>query len=206
MKLEVLKTDGSKTGRTVEISDEIFGIEPHEHVMWLAVKQYLANQRQGTHSSKEKSDVSGSTRKLIKQKGTGGARKGSIKAGLLRGGARVFGPKPRDYSFKVNAKEKELARRSALSQKAKENQIFVIEDMNLPTHRTKEAFSMLKNLGMTSRKTLVVVNDATDNLKRATRNIEGITLTTAGGLNTYEVLKAKNLLFAEGTIKAMGSK
>lgn len=202
MKIEVIKTDGTKTGRSVEISDEIFGIEPHEHVMWLAVKHYLANQRQGTAKTKEKSEVSGSTRKLHKQKGTGGARKGSIKSGTLRGGARVFGPQPRDYDFKFNAKEKDLARRSALSQKAKENNIFVVDEMTLPTHRTKEFAQVLKNIGC-NRKSLVIANDANDNLKRAARNIKACTLVSTGGLNAYEVLKANNLVFTESSIKGM---
>ena len=202
MKIEVIKIDGTKTGRSVEVSDDVFGIEPHEHVMWLTVKHYLANQRQGTAKTKEKSEVSGSTRKLHKQKGTGGARKGSIKSGTLRGGARVFGPKPRDYDFKLNAKEKDLARRSALSQKAKENSIIVVDEMTLPSHRTKEYAQILKNIGC-NRKTLVVANKADDNLKRASRNIKSCTLVSIGGLNTYEVLKANNLVFTEGTIKEM---
>src|SRR2546430_14012722 len=137
MKLDVLKTDGQKSGRSVELDDTIFGIEPNDHAIYLAVKQYLANQRQGTHKTKEKSEVSGSTRKLHRQKGTGGSRKGSIKSPLFPGGGRVFGPKPRDYSFKLNIKVKDLARKSALTYKAKENSISVIEDFQLEDHKTK---------------------------------------------------------------------
>ena len=203
MKLEVLKSDGTKAGRTVEVADDLFAIEPNEHVMWLTVKQYLANQRQGTHSSKEKSTVSGSTKKMHKQKGTGGARKGSIKAPHFRGGARAFGPHPRDYGFKVNAKEKELARRSALSQKAIEKEIFVVENLDLTSFKTKECHGIMKNLGLHDRKTLLVVNELNPNLKRASKNMPLITLTSSKGLNTYEVMKAKHLLFTEGTITSM---
>lgn len=202
MKLEVLKSDGSKAGRSIELPDDIFGIEPNEHIMWLSVKQYLANQRQGTHKALEKSEVSGSTKKLHKQKGTGGSRKGSIKSPLFRGGARVFGPRPRDYSFKVNVKEKDLARRSALSQQMKENKVLVIEDIKLNEAKTKECSQIFKNLGL-KRNTLLVANNADENLKRASRNIAICSLTSSSQLNAYSVLKAHHLLFTESSIKEM---
>jgi large subunit ribosomal protein L4 len=206
MKLEILKTDGTKSGKSVTLPAEIFGIEPNEHAVYLAVKHYLASQRQGTHKSKEKSEVSGSTRKLHKQKGTGGSRKGSIKAPQFVGGGRVFGPKPRDYSFKLNAKVKELARASALSSKAKENSISVIEDFTIESGKTKDYANILKTLGLNNKKTLLVVAKADDTIKRATRNIQNSQLVTPNNLNTYEVMRANMLLFTESSLKGLTGK
>ncbi len=205
MKVEVLKTDGSKSGKSVTLPDAIFGIEPNEHAIYLAVKHYLANQRQGTHKSKEKSEVSGSTRKLHRQKGTGGSRKGSIKAPHFTGGGRVFGPKPRDYSFKLNAKVKELARTSALSAKAKANNIAVVEDFTLESAKTKDCYNILKALGLSTKKTLLVTH-ADENIKRATRNIAKLNVTAPGNLNTYEVMNANTLVFTESSLKGLEGK
>lgn len=201
MKVDVLKSDGSKAGRTVDLPESVFGIEPNDHAIYLAVKQHQANQRQGTHKTKEKSEVSGSTRKLHRQKGTGGSRKGSIKSPLFPGGGRIFGPKPRDYSFKLNKKVKDLARKSALTYKAKDNAISVVEDFNLSDNKTKSYFSILKNLGISNAKTLVVVNEADKNLRLASRNVPNSRVMRAADLNTYDILNCKTLLFTEGSLK-----
>lgn len=201
MKVDVLKSDGSKAGRTVDLPESVFGIEPNDHAIYLAVKQHQANQRQGTHKTKEKSEVSGSTRKLHRQKGTGGSRKGSIKNPLYPGGGRIFGPKPRDYSFKLNKKVKDLARKSALTYKAKDNAISVVEDFNLSDNKTKSYFSILKNLGISNAKTLVVVNEADKNLRLASRNVPNSRVMRASDLNTYDILNCKTLLFTEGSLK-----
>ena len=200
MKVEVLTKDGQKSGRQVELADAIFSIEPNDHCIYLTVKQYLANQRQGTHSSLEKSEVSGSTRKLHKQKGTGGSRKGSIKNPLYKGGGRIFGPKPRDYSFKLNKKVKDLARRSALTYKAKANEIVVVENFELPDNKTKSYVQILKNLGLDKSKTLMVLPSSNRNIELAGRNLPKAKTLTASKLNTYEVLNAKNLIFMEGAL------
>jgi len=200
MKVEVLTKDGQKSGRQVELADAIFSIEPNDHCIYLTVKQYLANQRQGTHSSLEKSEVSGSTRKLHKQKGTGGSRKGSIKNPLYKGGGRMFGPKPRDYSFKLNKKVKDLARRSALTYKAKANEIVVVENFELPDNKTKSYVQILKNLGLDKSKTLMVLPSSNRNIELAGRNLPKAKTLTASKLNTYEVLNAKNLIFMEGAL------
>lgn len=205
MKVEVLKTDGSKSGKSVTLPDAIFGIEPNEHAIYLAVKHYLANQRQGTHKSKEKSEVSGSTRKLHRQKGTGGSRKGSIKAPHFTGGGRVFGPKPRDYSFKLNTKVKELARTSALSAKAKANNIAVVEDFTIEGAKTKDCYNILKALGLNTKKILLVTH-ADENIKRATRNIAKLNVIAPNNLNTYEVMNANTLVFTESSLKGLGEK
>ncbi len=201
MDIEVLKTDGSKAGRSISLPDSYFGIEPNDHAIYLAVKQYMANQRQGTHKTKEKSEVSGSTRKLHRQKGTGGSRKGSIKSPLFPGGGRVFGPRPRDYSFKLNQKVKELAKRSALTYKAKENGIAVIEDFNLDDHKTKGFHGILRSLGIHDKKIIMVVNEGNDNLKRASRNLQKSKVAKVSDLNTYEILNAGTLVFTEGSLK-----
>ena len=201
MQLDVLKIDGSKSGRSVSLPDSYFGVEPNDHAIYLAVKQFTANQRQGTHKSKEKSEVSGSTKKLVRQKGTGGARKGSIKSPLFPGGGRVFGPKPRDYSFKLNQKVKELAKKSALTHKAKDNGIVIIEDFQLADHKTKNFVQILKALGFSSSKTLLVVNEADNHLKIASRNIQNSRIKRVVDLNTYEILNCKTLLFTEGSLK-----
>lgn len=201
MKVDILKTDGNKAGRSIELPEAFFGVEPNDHAIYLTVKQFLANQRQGTHKSKEKSEVSGSTRKLHKQKGTGGSRKGSVKSPLFPGGGRMFGPKPRDYSFKLNQKVKDLAKRSALSYKAKDNNIAVIEDFNLENHKTKEFVQILKNLGLTGKKIILVVNEANDHLKIASRNVQKSRVSKVSDLNTYEILNATTLLFVESSLK-----
>ena len=197
MELKVIKTDGTETGRTVKLSENVFGIEPNNHVIWLDVKHYLANQRQGTHCTKEKSTISGSTRKLRRQKGTGGARFGSIKSPLLRGGATVFGPQPRDYGFKLNKKVKRLARISALSTKAKEDKIIVMEQFDFETPKTKNFVEILKNTNLFDKKTLFVVNELNKNVYLSSRNLERASITTISNLNTYQILNAKNLVIFE---------
>jgi len=197
MELKVIKTDGTETGRTVKLSDKVFGIEPNNHVIWLDVKHYLANQRQGTHATLEKSTISGSTRKLRRQKGGGGARFGSIKSPLLRGGARIFGPQPRDYGFKLNKKVKRLARISALSTKAKEDNIIVIEQFDFEAPKTKNFVEILKNTNLFDKKTLFVVNELNKNLYLSSRNLERTNITTISNLNTYQILNAKNLVIFE---------
>jgi len=197
MELKVIKTDGTETGRTVTLSDKIFGVEPNNHVVWLDVKHYLASQRQGTHASLEKSMISGSTRKLRRQKGGGGARFGSIKSPLLRGGARVFGPQPRDYGFKLNKKVKRLARISALSAKAKEDSIIVMEQFDFETPKTKNFVTVLKNTNLFDKKTLFVVNELSKNVYLSSRNLERTSVTTISNLNTYQILNARNLVIFE---------
>jgi large subunit ribosomal protein L4 len=201
MTIDILKTDGNKAGRSIELPDSFFGVEPNDHAIYLTVKQYLANQRQGTHKAKEKSEVSGSTRKLHRQKGTGGSRKGSVKNPLYPGGGRIFGPRPRDYSFKLNKKVKDLARKSALTYKAKDAAISVIEDFKLDDYKTKSYFLILKNLGLANEKTLVIVNEADDNLKIASRNLRNCTVSRMSDLNTYEILNANKLIFVESSLK-----
>lgn len=200
MKIEVLNTEGQPTGRSVELPDDIFGIEPNEHVVYLAVKQYLANQRQGTHKAKERSELSGSTRKLHRQKGTGGSRKGDINNPLYHGGARVFGPRPRDYSQKLNKKVKRLARLSALSSKAAAGQIVVVEDFSFDTPKTKAYKSILSKLAAGDRKTLFVTPDYDSNVYLSSRNLQESSVVRASDLNTYEILKAQTLIFAEGAL------
>ncbi len=200
MELEVYNIKGEKTAKTVTLSDSIFNIEPNDHAIYLDAKQYLANQRQGTHSSKEKSTVSGSTRKLKKQKGTGGARAGSIKSPLLRGGARVFGPRPRDYSFKLNHKLKQLARMSALSYKAKNNSIVVLEDLNIEKPKTKQFLEILENLKLNGKKTLMVLSESNKAIYLSARNLKQARVLRASDLNTYEILRAHNLIILEGSV------
>lgn len=197
MELKVLKIDGTETGRTVTLNDNIFGIEPNEHVIWLDVKQYLANQRQGTHSSKEKSTLSGSTRKLRKQKGGGSARVGSIKNPLFVGGARIFGPHPRDYSFKLNKKVKRLARMSALSLKANNNNITIIESFDLEVSKTKNYVNILKNINLFEKKTLLVLNETNKSIYLSSRNLGKAKVATVSDLNTYDILNAQSLIISE---------
>ncbi len=203
MILDVLKIDGSKTGRQVELPKELFHIEPNDHVLYLAVRNYLANQRQGTHKTKERSEVSGSTRKLHRQKGTGGSRKGSIKNPLFRGGGRIFGPKPRDYSFHLNKKERELAYRTALTQKANEQAITIIEDFTLPESKTKSYYQILQNLGVAGNKTTLVVDVPERNLILASRNVPDHKIVRANHLNLYEVLNCRTLLFTENGLRQL---
>ena len=201
MEVAVYNIKGTATAVTVALDEAIFGIEPNDHAIYLDVKQYMANQRQGTHDTLEKSTISGSTRKLHKQKGTGGSRKGSIKSPLFRGGARVFGPHPRDYSFKLNKKLKRLARRSALSYKVKDNQLTVLEDFNFDTPKTKNFTDLLKNFQLTGKKTLLVVAKTEENVLLSSRNLKRVKVVHAADLNTYEILDATQLLITAGSIK-----
>jgi large subunit ribosomal protein L4 len=203
MELVVYKTDGSKTSRKVKLDDEIFGIEPNDHAIYLDVKQHQANKRQGTHASLEKSMISGTTKKLKRQKGTGGARAGSMKSPLFVGGARVFGPQPRDYSFKLNKKLKVLARKSALAYKAKENNIMVVEDFSLEEIGTRYYKTMLENLKMTEQKTLLVLAQPDQKIVLSARNLKKTKVVTADSLNTYDVLNANQLILVEGSIPAI---
>ena len=200
MELNVYNIKGEDTGRKITLNESIFGIEPNDHVIYLDTKQYLANQRQGTHKSKERSELSGSTRKLGKQKGGGGARRGDIKSPILVGGARCFGPKPRDYSFKLNKKVKSLARCSALSYKAQDNAIVVIEDFTFESAKTKEFVAMVKNLKVSDRNLLFVLPEVNKNVYLSARNIEGISVSLAATLNTYKVLGANTLVLTEGSL------
>ena len=200
MELKVYKTDGSESTKTVTLNDNIFNIEPNDHAIWLDVKHILANKRQGTHDTLEKSTVSGSTRKLKRQKGTGGARAGSIKSPTIRGGATVFGPHPRDYSFKLNKKIKRLARFSALTYKAKDNHILVIEDFSLETPRTKTILEMLKKFNLENTKTLMLANDSNTNVYLSARNLPRTQVIRACDLNTYDVLHAKQLIIFENSV------
>ena len=203
MEISVLNINGQETGRKVELNEAIFGIEPNDHVIYLDVKQYLANQRQGTHKSKERSEVSGSTRKLGRQKGGGGARRGDINSPVLVGGGRVFGPKPRDYRFKLNKKVKALARRSALSYKAQENAIVVVEDFNMEAPKTKEFLNIAKNLKVEGKKSLFVLPSANKNVFLSSRNVKKHNVTLAANLNTYHVLNADVLVVTEESLKTI---
>jgi large subunit ribosomal protein L4 len=200
MELSVLNIKGEDTGRKVTLDDAIFGIEPNDHAIYLDVKQYMANQRQGTHKSKERSELSGSTRKLIRQKGGGGARRGDINSPVLVGGARVFGPKPRDYSFKLNKKVKSLARKSALTYKAQSNAILVVEDITLDTPKTKEIISIANNLKVSDKKLLLVLSENNKTIYLSTRNLQKTSVIAAAELNTYKVLDAANLVLTESSV------
>lgn len=200
MEIKVLNIAGQETGRTVTLDEQIFGIEPNDHAIYLDVKQILANKRQGTHSSKERADVSGSTRKIKKQKGTGTARAGSIKSPVFRGGGRVFGPRPRSYDFKLNKKVKALARKSALSYKALEESILVIEDFNFETPKTREMVQISNNLKITDNKSLFVLPDENKNIYLSSRNLERVSVVTASELNTYQILNAKKVIVLESSV------
>lgn len=203
MEVSVLNINGQETGRKVALNDAIFGIEPNDHVIYLDVKQYLANQRQGTAKAKERSEHAGSTRKLGRQKGGGGARRGDINSPLLKGGGRVFGPQPRDYGFKLNKKVKVLARKSALSYKAQENAIIVVEDFNLEAPKTKDFVNITKNLKVDGEKALVVLPGINKNVYLSARNIEKAEVMSADQLNTYKVLNADVLVVAESSLKTI---
>lgn len=203
MEVSVLNINGQETGRKVALNDAIFGIEPNDHVIYLDVKQYLANQRQGTAKAKERSEHAGSTRKLGRQKGGGGARRGDINSPLLKGGGRVFGPQPRDYGFKLNKKVKVLARKSALSYKAQENAIIVVEDFDLEAPKTKDFVNITKNLKVDGKKTLVVLPGINKNVYLSARNIEKAEVMSADQLNTYKVLNADVLVVAESSLKTI---
>ena len=203
MEVKVLNVSGKETGAKVQLSDSVFGIEPNDHAIYLDVKQYLANQRQGTHKAKQRNEIAGSTRKLYKQKGTGGARAGSIKSPLFNGGGRVFGPQPRDYSFKLNKKLKSLARKSALSYKAKDNSILVLEDFNFDSIKTKNYVKLVADLNVTDVKTLLVLGAANNNVYLSSRNLKKTKVITADQLNTYDVLNAGTLLLTTGAVKTL---
>jgi large subunit ribosomal protein L4 len=203
MEVKVLNVSGKETGAKVQLSDSIFGIEPNDHAIYLDVKQYLANQRQGTHKAKQRNEIAGSTRKLYKQKGTGGARAGSIKSPLFNGGGRVFGPQPRDYSFKLNKKLKSLARKSALSYKAKDSSIVVLEDFNFDSIKTKNYIQFTTDLKVGDVKTLLVLGAANENVYLSSRNLKKTKVITADQLNTYDVLNAGKLLLTTGALKTL---
>ena len=200
MEVSVLNINGQETGKKVTLNDAIFGIEPNDHVLYLDVKQYLANQRQGTAKSKERSEHAGSTRKLGRQKGGGGARRGDINSPILVGGGRVFGPKPRDYSFKLNKKVKVLARKSALSYKAKDNDIIVVEDFNFEAPKTKEFVNFAKNFKVVDKKALVVLPNINKNVYLSARNIQSAEVMTANAINAYKILNAEVLVIAESSL------
>lgn len=203
MEISVLNINGQETGRKVTLNESIFGIEPNDHVLYLDVKQYLANQRQGTAKSKERSEIAGSTRKLGRQKGGGGARRGDIKSPVLVGGGRVFGPKPRDYRFKLNKKVKVLARKSALSYKAQENAIVVLEDFTFEAPKTKEFIKVAKNIKVDGRKILLVLPEVNKNVYLSARNLQGTEVMLASNLNAYKVLNADVLVVTENSLKTI---
>jgi large subunit ribosomal protein L4 len=200
MEISVLNIQGKDTGKKVNLQDTIFGIEPNDHAIYLDVKQYLANQRQGTSKSKEKSEVSGSTRKLKKQKGTGTARSGSIKSPVFRGGGRVFGPKPRNYFMKVNKKVKQLARKSALAYKAKENKLLILEDIVFDSPKTSKMVEIQNNLKLGDKNLLFVVANPNNSVYLSSRNLQGVSVVTASDLNTYQILRAKSLVVTESSV------
>jgi large subunit ribosomal protein L4 len=201
MQADVLNIEGKKTGRTVELPEEIFGIEPNDHVIYLAVKQYLAAQRQGTHKVKTRLEVQGSSKKLHRQKGTGGSRKGNLRNPLYKGGGTIFGPKPRDYDFKLNRKVKDLAKMSALAHKAKDNAIVVIEDIKMEAPKTRQLTDALKSLNVHGKKVLFVMPDDSDNLYLSLRNVPTIEGTLLADINTYDIVNAQVLLLSETAAK-----
>ena len=201
MEVKVLNINGKETGRTITLSDSVFAIEPNNHAVYLDVKQYLANQRQGTHKSKERAEVTGSTRKIKNQKGTGTARAGSVKNPLFKGGGTVFGPRPRSYSFKLNKGLKRLARKSAFSIKAKESNIIVLEDFNFEVPNTKNFINVLKALGLESKKSLFVLGESNKNVYLSSRNLKASNVVTSSELSTYAILNANNLVLLEGSLE-----
>ena len=205
MELSVLNINGQETGKKVTLNDAVFGIEPNDHVIYLDVKQYLANQRQGTAKSKERSEHSGSTRKLGRQKGGGGARRGDINSPVLVGGGRVFGPKPRDYSFKLNKKVKILARKSALSYKAKDNEIIVVDNFDMAAPKTKDFVNITKNLKVEGKKTLVVLPEVNKNVYLSARNLQKAEIMSANNINAYKILNADVLVIAEASLEMINS-
>jgi len=205
MKVAVRDIKGKDTGRKAELSDDVFKIEPNEHAIYLDVKQYLAHQRQGTHKSKERAEIVGSTRKIKKQKGTGTARAGSIKSPIFKGGGRIFGPRPKDYTQKLNKNVKRLARRSALSMKSSENAIVVLEDFSFEQPRTKDFIEVLKALGLENKKSLFVLGDINNNVYLSSRNLAGSEVITNSELSTYKILNANSVVFLEGALEAIES-
>jgi len=205
MKVAVLDITGKDTGRKVELSNEVFGIEPNDHAIYSDVKQYLANQRQGTHKSKERAEITGSTRKIKKQKGTGTARAGSIKSGVFRGGGRMFGPRPRDYSFKLNKNLKRLARKSALSIQANDKNLVVIEDFNFENPKTKNFVDVLKALELDTKKSLFVLGNENANVYLSSRNLKNSKVVKASEINTYSVLNANKVIVTEGSLEGINT-
>ena len=203
MELAVLNHSGEETGRKVSLADDVFAIEPNDHAIYLDVKQYLANQRQGTHKTKQRHEVAGSTRKIKKQKGTGGARAGSIKSPIFRGGGRVFGPQPRDYSFKLNKKLKRLARRSAISYKIKDASLTILEDVAFDAPKTKSYINLMNGLSLSDKKTLLVLPEENKNVYLSSRNLPKAKVVTVADVNTYAVLHADNLLLCEGALSEL---
>lgn len=203
MKVKVLDIHGKDTGRKVELSDDVFGVEVNDHAVYLDVKQHLANKRQGTHKAKERAEITGSTRKIKKQKGTGTARAGSIKSGVFRGGGRIFGPRPRNYSFKLNKGLKKLARKSALSTQAKDNNIIVVENFNFEAPSTKNFIAVLQGLGLENKKSLFVLGDLNNNVYLSSRNLKRAKTITNSGLSTYEVLNANKVVLLEGSLEGI---
>ena len=205
MKVAVLDITGKDTGRKVELSSDVFEIEPNNHAIYLDVNQHLANKRQGTHKSKERAEIAGSTRKIKKQKGTGTARAGSIKSGVFRGGGRMFGPRPKDYSFKLNKNLKRLARKSALSTQAKENNLVVVEDFEFDTPKTKSFVNVLKALGLENKKSLFVLSGSNNNVYLSSRNLERTKVVSSSDLSTYGILNAGKVVFMEGSLETIES-
>jgi large subunit ribosomal protein L4 len=201
MQVEIYNSKGEKTGRSIELPNEIFGAEPNDHVIYLHVKQYLAAQRQGTHKVKTRAEVKGSSKKLHKQKGTGGSRKGNIRNPLYKGGGTIFGPKPRDYSFKLNRKVKELAKISALSYKAKDNAIYVVEDLNIETPKTKEFVTLLNGMSLSEKKVMFILPEYDQTLHLTTRNLGRVLTSPVQDINTYDIMNSKALIFTESAAK-----
>ena len=205
MEIAIIQSTGKSTGRKANLSEEIFGIEPNDHAIYLDVRSYLANQRQGTHKSKQRNEIAGSSKKIKKQKGTGGARAGNIKNPQFKGGGRVFGPVPRDYSFKLNKKVKDLARKSALTYKAKDNSIAIVEDFSFDTQKTKNYLAFLKSIAADQQKTLLVLPESNRNIALAGRNIKNTKVITASQINTYDLLQADKLLLLEGAVEKISN-
>lgn len=205
MKVAVLDIKGKETGRKADLSDAVFAIEPNEHAVYLDVKQFLAHQRQGTHKTKERAEIAGSTRKIKKQKGTGTARAGSIKSPIFRGGGRIFGPRPKDYSQKLNKNVKRLARKSALSTKSKEKAILVVEDFDFETPKTKDFVGVLKSLGLENKKSLFVLGESNNNVYLSSRNLRGSEVVTSSEISTYKILNANNIVLLEGALEGLES-
>jgi len=205
MKVAVIDKNGKDTGRKADLSKDVFGIEPNNHAVYLDVKQYLANQRQGTHKAKERAEITGSTRKIKKQKGTGTARAGSIKSGIFKGGGRMFGPRPRNYSFKLNKNLKRLARRSALSIKANDKAILVIEDFSIDAPKTQDFTAVLKSLGLESKKSLFVLGESNNNLYLSSRNLKSTEVINSSELSTYKIMNANSLVLFEGSLEGIES-
>ncbi|SDG42078.1 50S ribosomal protein L4 [Psychroflexus sediminis] len=203
MKVSVLDIKGKETGREVELSESVFGLEPNDHVVYLDVKQHLANKRQGTHKAKERAEIVGSTRKIKKQKGTGTARAGSIKSPIFKGGGRVFGPRPRDYHFKLNKKLKRLARKTVLSQKFKNNQLMIVEDFGFETPKTKEFLNVLDNLKIRDKKSLLVLDESNKNVYLSSRNLKSAKVVNVSELNTYNILNSNVLLITESRLEEL---